>query len=146
MKIIINKCIFLFIKMVINPGIKNVNNDEIIDYQGTEEYNGKAVQLYIKKAMTPILALAPDSWGHGSILDKILGEMGINFDKINLLDGTFHAKKEGDLYIAVGMSFARIRGENIILFEDSYTYPLKPNQEHADKVKPYAPRINITID
>jgi len=92
---------------------------------------GKVVQLYIKD--TPILALGSFDWYHGDILDKVLEDMGISFEKSALPDGTYHAKKQGDSYRVVGMGDVVYFPDEkkIFLSGKSMGYGLDIHNEHA---------------
>jgi len=108
----------------------------------------KAVQLFIQDL--PILGLGEHGQEHGEILDQILNQFDIPFERELLRGSGFYAKKggEGELYVAVGMGLADLNdfGDNrIVLYGDSGTYPLEPNQEHLDRLVEYAPQFRITI-
>ena len=92
---------------------------------------GKVVQLYIKDV--PILALGSFDWYHGDILDKVLEDMDISFEKSELSDRTYHAKKQGDSYRVVGMGdVVYIPDEKkIFLSGRSIGYGLSINEDHA---------------
>lgn len=111
-------------------------NDSLRILSELENDIGKAVQLYVRDI--PILAIEHnDFFFHGDILDKILEEMCIPFERIKLGDGTYHAQKQGDLYVAVGMGWADFwpRDEKkIYLSGDSMGYGLKIDKEHTERV------------
>ena len=96
---------------------------------------GKVVQLYIKDV--PILALGSFDWYHGDILDKVLEDMDISFEKSELSDGIRHAKKQGDSYRVVGMGTAVYFPDekDISLSGRSMGYGLGIDEKHALEVK-----------
>ncbi len=111
---------------------------------------GKAVQLYVKEK--PVLAIG-DVYNlyHGDILDKVLEEMGVPYEKTATRDGRFHAKKRGDSYIAVGMGDAdlfEMDEGRIYLLEKSNSlgYGLNINQEHARRLNEHLNGVKVKID
>ncbi len=108
--------------------------DDVLKIIGDFDDMGKVVQLYIQD--TPILALGSFNWNHGDILDKVLDDMGISYEKIKLLDGKDHAKKQGESYRVVGMGSVEYFPEEkkIYLHGNSIGYGLGIDKEHASEV------------
>jgi hypothetical protein len=103
----------------------------------------KSVQLYIQGQ--PFLALGKSF--HGVVLDRILEDMGIEFNKIELADGTYHAERQGELYIATGMGGCfKYNNEISIRNEPSLGYGIGPDPEHLEKIKPYLSDFKLKIE
>jgi hypothetical protein len=102
----------------------------------------KSIQLYIKEE--PFLVLGKKN--HGVMLDQILEYMGINFNKVTLNDDSYHAEKQGDLYIAVGMGGC-FKYENMIKIRNNknFEYGIGPDYEHLEKIKPYLSDFKLLI-
>ena len=90
----------------------------------------KFVQLYVGK--NPILAVGSFDRKHGSILDEVLTNAEIAFDRtFECTGGVKHAPLTGDDYQAVGMGMVFDRGEDLYLLRGkSDDYLLKPHRPH----------------
>jgi len=112
--------------MIISPNLKIIGNPRNI---------GKAVQLYIGEI--PILAIGELEPFHGELLDKVLAEEKILFERRILNDGTAYAQLEGKGYRVVGMGMAdlwEISQKIINLSGESSGYEIGIDKEHAEKI------------
>lgn len=104
----------------------------------------KIVQLYIKDE--PKMAIGPTHLFHGEILDEILKEENINFEKIKLGEKIYHAKLNGDSYFVTGMSNGLLMPNEIILDHNrSLHYGIGLDINHAEKIKLLLEKENYKI-
>ena len=125
-------------KMSIEPGLR------ILDK--LDDSKGKMVQLYVKDI--PILVIGHTKRSHGEILEQVLEESRIRFNRIKLRGERYYAEKQGELYVAVGMGSADLDEylwKQIFLSGKCFTYKLTPNYEHSKRVQLHIPEYKLFI-
>lgn len=120
--------------MAENPDIQLPQNGEKIV---------KVVQLYIDGR--PILRLGPKSVFHASILERILAEFGLAFEKQKTPFGREVPKLRGERYEAVGMGQCQLFNKEYCFYGDSGDYNIKINREHLQKCREKVPDVVLEV-
>ena len=114
---------------------------------------GKVVQLYVKEE--PFLIVGDkNKLNHGLILDKVLEQMDVPFERVRLFDNTCHAERVGQLYRAVGMGYADFYRDKELIFLHGFSTgyksetnkPFNIDREHIKKVQPYIRDYKLMVD
>ena len=108
---------------------------------------GKFVQLYVNGI--PIIVFDDFDTIHGSMLERILREVGISdFDvfETSRINGIRIPQPKGEFYEAVGMGRFGFFDNTLTLGDSSGHYGLKPNKDHADKIQSLVTNVRIIIE
>jgi hypothetical protein len=111
---------------------------------------GKFIQLYVGEE--PFFRSEEDvSRYHREIIEDSLNELGIVFGFSKLQDvppemrGLWVPSLKGKEYHCVGMGHLYIEASKVILSGNSFDYQLGPDEEHAERLRPYLNKMGMEM-
>ena len=117
--------------------------DPVVYLDSFEEGMAKALQLYLKGE--PILVFGSNETKHADMLESILTNHGIPFEKQNLFGPEFGPKPKESNYELAGASWATVGEGGARLWGDSFGYGIGPNEEHAEQFRTNNPGFILEI-